>query len=323
MHTSSGGGAGRGGRAGGRAGDGAAGPVSADPGRRGLVAGAPTGCARSDRAKADDVALAPAVHLAGEFVDHLEALGPAEAERGHPQFRLPPVGTAAVQRRDHDDGVAGLRVTLGEAQQLVVRDGVEPQALDALQGRVGATDPVQLADQRLQGVVVLLGRPVVAGAQLVLLRVQVFLATRSDGLVLVQLEAGVHPPGRRHRRRQHGPDGEHARSAELQGGVQDVRRVDEEVGPHVVRSADQLDAVVDQFLLLGAPGEIRVGLAEADPTQLVHHRRPGERLGQEDRVRGLGVDLRDQPLPEVDRLGVRVVDPENGHPVGDPELDHP
>ncbi len=57
--------------------------------------------------------------------------------------------------------------------------------------------------------------------------------------------------------------------------------------------------------------------------ELVHHRRLGERLGQEDDFGRVDVYLRDEPFPEVDRLGVWIVDPENGDPVRDPETQHP
>ena len=54
-----------------------------------------------------------------------------------------------------------------------------------------------------------------------------------------------------------------------------------------------------------------------------HHRRAGERLGQEDHVGVGAVDVADHLLPEHHRLGVRVVDPEDPHPVRHPEPQHP
>ena len=59
---------------------------------------------------------------------------------------------------------------------------------------------------------------------------------------------------------------------------------------------------------------MKPGLGEA-----VHDLRPRERLGQEDRVRVLGQDLGDQPLPEHEGLRVRVVDAEDADAVADPE----
>ena len=62
---------------------------------------------------------------------------------------------------------------------------------------------------------------------------------------------------------------------------------------------------------------------EADRAEAVHHRRPGERLGQEEHV-GVGApDLLEQPLPERHRLGVRVVDAEDPHAVRHPVPDDP
>ncbi len=72
----------------------------------------------------------------------------------------------------------------------------------------------------------------------------------------------------------------------------------------------------------GPPGEVRVALREADLREAVHHRRSGERLGQEDRARMAGQHLADQPLPEREGLGVGVVDAEGRHPVRAPEQRH-
>ncbi len=73
-------------------------------------------------------------------------------------------------------------------------------------------------------------------------------------------------------------------------------------------------------LLLGvAPGEVGVGLREADLCQPVHHLRPGEGLGQEDHVGMAAADIGDHPFPERQRLGVRIVDAEDAHALVDPE----
>ncbi len=97
-----------------------------------------------------------------------------------------------------------------------------------------------------------------------------------------------------------------------------------EARPHVVRGVPgQFLAVALQVPLLVAPRVVGVRLLEADLAQPVHHRRSGEGLGQPD---GLGViqgDVTDQPLPELDRLGVWVVHPEDPDAVVDPHLDDP
>ena len=142
--------------------------------------------------------------------------------------------------------------------------------------------------------------------------------------MLEQLVAGVDPPARRRRRRQHRADLERGRAAVLQERVEDVGGVDEEVGPHqVVALAGELAEVVLDLAAGGAPREVRVGLVEPDRPQPVHHRRPGERLGEEDHV-GVGrADLAQQPLPERDRLGVGVVDAEDPDAVRHPVADDP
>ena len=143
-----------------------------------------------------------------------------------------------------------------------------------------------------------------------------------DGLALEQLVAGIHAPGRTHRRRQHRADREHARPAVLQALVQDVGGVDEQVGPPVVGDVGDLLAEFGQLPLRRAPGEVGVRLGEAQFGQTVQAGRAGERLGQEQHV-GVGVlGLGDQPGPEVGRLGVRVVDPKNLDAVIHPEPHH-
>ena len=69
------------------------------------------------------------------------------------------------------------------------------------------------------------------------------------------------------------------------------------------------------------PREVRVGLREPGLGQDLHHLRPGERLGQEHDLGVIVLHGADEPLPESDRLGVRVVHAERRHTVGDPEVD--
>ena len=61
------------------------------------------------------------------------------------------------------------------------------------------------------------------------------------------------------------------------------------------------------------PREVGVRLREPRLREQRHHRRPRERLREEHRPRMLLPYLRHQPLPERDRLRVRVVDPEDRH----------
>ncbi len=106
--------------------------------------------------------------------------------------------------------------------------------------------------------------------------------------------------------------------------MQDVGGVGEEVRPHVGRRLTrEFREVLGQLPLAVAPGEVRVRLLETDLGQGAHHRRAGERLGQEDHIGVGAVDLPDHPLPEQHRLGVRVVHPEDPHPAAHPVPQHP
>ena len=65
------------------------------------------------------------------------------------------------------------------------------------------------------------------------------------------------------------------------------------------RRVGELLEVLGQLLLVGAPREVGVGLAEPDLGQAVHHLRPGERLGQEERLRVRALELADAPTPRT------------------------
>ena len=103
-----------------------------------------------------------------------------------------------------------------------------------------------------------------------------------------------------------------------EGGEDVVRRWPEGRAQQVGGVLAELHHVLDELVLGVAPGEVGVGLVEADLAQRAHHGRTGEGLGQEQHLGGLGVDLGDEPLPEGQGLGVGVVHPEDRHPVLDP-----
>ena len=117
---------------------------------------------------------------------------------------------------------------------------------------------------------------------------------------------------------------EHPGLAALQLDRQDVGRADEEVGTEIfpLRVAGELAQIGLQLALAGAPGEVGVGLGEAELGERLHHLRAGEGLGQEDDLRMQRLHLADQPFPERKRLGVGVVDPEDAHPLRHPEQHH-
>ncbi len=128
--------------------------------------------------------------------------------------------------------------------------------------------------------------------------------------------------GRGWRRGRRGPRRRAGRRAGGRRGG--CRGVGEEVGPHVGGGlAGQLGEVLGEFLFGVAPGEVGVGLLEADRREGVHHRGAGEGLGEEDHVGVGAVDVRDDLLPEHDGFGVRVVDAEDAHAVGHPVAQDP
>ena len=95
----------------------------------------------------------------------------------------------------------------------------------------------------------------------------------------------------------------------------DVRRIDEEVRAVALTPGRlvQLGKVLAQLSLGVAPGEVGIALGIADLAQARHHRRGGESFGEKDHLRVLGTHVADQPLPERQRLGVRVVDAKGLH----------
>ena len=104
---------------------------------------------------------------------------------------------------------------------------------------------------------------------------------------LAQLEAAIDAPERRSVAASTARMLEAGATAGLQEHRVDVRRVDEEVRPHVLARLvlGELGQVLGELGLGVAPGEVAVGLGEADLGQPLHHLGPGERLGQEDRRR--------------------------------------
>ena len=123
-------------------------------------------------------------------------------------------------------------------------------------GDMALPDGVELCDEGRDAVGVL----PVAGAELVLLGIQILLAALARRYVLNQLVTAVHPPRRAGDRRQHGAQAERRGPAVLQNRVQDVRRVDPEVGPEEIDQLGlgQLVQVLAELPFGGAPGEVRV-----------------------------------------------------------------
>jgi hypothetical protein len=77
-----------------------------------------------------------------------------------------------------------------------------------------------------------------------------------------------------------------------------------------------------QFLLAGTPGEIRVGLIEAELRERLHDLGPGERFRQEQDIRIDCLHFADHPFPEGKGFGVRIVNAEDAHAVLHPKHKH-
>jgi hypothetical protein len=258
--------------------------------------------------------------LAQEVVD-LESLARRDPERlqievGHPGLRVP-----RVQVHEHQDDARAIPRGAAVGHQGRVRHPVEGQALHLQQGGVLLPDPVHPADERREA----LDRVEVPVADLVLLRVQVLLVPGSRRAVLRELEDGpVDAVVRGERRGQHEPGEERGAPAGLELTGKDVGGVRPQVGPEEIahRRLAQLAEVGHDLVLGGSPGEVRVGMGETDLRQSVHDPRPSERLCQEQDVRVLAPHLLDEPLPEPEGLGVRVVDAEPSDAAIDPEEHH-
>jgi hypothetical protein len=229
------------------------------------------------------------------------------------------VGDLRVVRVEGDgkqQEVRAVRRVAAVVEDRVVPRVVEGEAGEALQRRVVLAQAVQQPD-----VVLDVDRVVVVpGADLVLLGVEVLLLARHRRRLAV-LEAVVDAVVRAQRRGEEEADAEAGHAARLEVDRVDVGRVDEEVRPHVVAAflCGELGEVLGELVLGVAPGEVAVGLVEADLAEALHHLGLGKGFGEEDHLRVDGADLLDQPLPERKRLGVRVVDAEDAHALVEPE----
>ena len=235
-------------------------------------------------------------------------------------------GVVRVEVHDHQHRVAVVAVVVGDglrvADDRVAVGVVEAQVAQPLQGGVLAAELVEPGEVAARGCGPRPRPPAQSRG-----RSWYFSESRYSSLpgrsgdVLAQLVAGVDAPGGGEGRGQHGADLERRRAAVLQVRVQDVGGVDEEVGPHEVRRSRSDSSVrySSSSPFVVAPGEVRVGLVEADL-------RPGSciiagRVNASARKSTSGSVVRisrDQPLPEDHRLGVRVVDAEDPHAVVHP-----
>src|SRR5829696_1312060 len=186
--------------------------------------------------------------------------------------------------RDEDGVIPG---PLAVEEYVVVRGLVEGEVLQVVECRVVAPDLVYSPYVVLDVV----GSVPVPDLVLVYLRVLVVHggAGLSPRDVLTQLEAAVDTVGARQRGGEHEPHLERGPAAELEDVRQDVVGVGEEVGAHVLPGPvlRQFRQVLDELLLVVAPGEVGVALGETELGQSFHHLRAGEGFGEEDHVRAL------------------------------------
>ena len=208
---------------------------------------------------------------------------------------------------------------LAVVDDVVVVEAVEGKIAEIPHGRLGVPELVEegdiLADVAL--------RVPVIGADFELLGIEIFLPA-GDREEFTELETGIDAVIAGHRRGQGQPRAKPGTAARLQIQRVDVGRVDEEVHTHEVGAflLRQLGQIFLQLPLLVAPREVGIGLVVADLGEALHHLRPGKRLGEEDHAGIDLVDFGDHPLPERERLGVRVVDAEDADAMLQPEQEH-
>src|SRR6516165_2118054 len=205
---------------------------------------------------------------------------------------------------------------LYETDDLVVVDLGEAQIAGLQECRIVPPYAVEAGD-----IVFDIAGPIpVANLQFVLLGVKVFFLA-GYRFVLQQLETIVDAVIARKRGGQRHSRLEDPGLAALQMERQDVGRIDEEIGPEIFAFGitGDLTQISLQLLLARAPSEVGVGLAEAELGERLHHLGAGEGLGQKDDIRVDGLNFSDQPLPERKRLGMRIVDAKDTHPLRDPE----
>ena len=167
----------------------------------------------------------------------------------------------------------------------------------ALESRVGAPDLVDASDEILQAA----RRIEVPAPELVLLRIQVLFACRLARRIHAQLECrAVDSIICAQGCRQSQTDHKGGAASGLQKLMKDVRRVRPKIRAKILtnRRPCQLAKIVGEFLLRVAPREICVGLRESELGQAVHHVGTRERLGEEEHVGMIFLDLRNRPLPE-------------------------
>src|SRR5690606_18730911 len=144
------------------------------------------------------------------------------------------------------------------------------------------------------------------------------------GLVDAELvDRPVYAIIRRHGSGQYEPHNMRIFTALGQVGRQDIGCIGPEVRTEVVAHIrfGQLCDIFFQLFPGVAPGEVGVRLIKARFGQSLHHPRTGKGFSQKQYFRMLFSDFGDHPFPETEGLGMRVIDPEDGHTGIDPVID--
>ncbi|CAB4705147.1 unannotated protein [freshwater metagenome] len=79
-------------------------------------------------------------------------------------------------------------------------------------------------------------------------------------------------------------------------------------------------AIGSEFVFVLSPGEVGIGLTKSNLGQAVHHGGLGKGLGEQHDSGVSRLNLTNNPSPKGQRLGVRIVDPEDLDTALNPEF---
>src|SRR3569833_1760586 len=230
------------------------------------------------------------------------------------------LGMMGIEIDHHQQDVPEILATFTVGNELFVVHGMKAQAPIVLERTVFAADAIDTRDEVPEAV----GSRDVPVTQLIFFRAEILFAARLAWAVLGELEGGaVDAVARAERRGEHEAYGEGGAAAELYIFGEDVRRVGPEIGTKIFAAAAlrEFGEVLRDLPLGVAPRKIIVRLAEADLGEAVHHLGPREGLGEKDRLGMCAPRLFDEPVPQREGFGVRIVDAKDRHAVRQPEGD--
>ncbi len=211
---------------------------------------------------------APEIARAGKQIVDLVALAGVDVQIFERQVHEPRLLVVRIEVDHHQDLVHPILGALGEGDDLVVLRVVKAQVGVGLKCGIVTANLVDAADQRRQAV----GAVDVPLFDLELLGIQVFFLPRRQRRIVHELVGRpVDPVARPQRCRQDETRDESRAPAVLQRLGQDVRRVGPQVRPAKLAhlGLGQLREVFGQLPTRVAPGEVVVGLREAELGQTV------------------------------------------------------